>query len=125
MFRIFTAAALITASGFASIASANIPVQIRSAVTRGNLMPPVSPGSKLVSSFEIEFEACRTVGTRDFKVATQEIAPRQYTVEFQWNGLDCFGPTHRQTLTLTTNQLPEHASVTLKNPILIENRVSH
>lgn len=106
-------------------ALANISVLVKGASVEGNFMPPIPPGMKPVTNFEIEVEFCRHVAARDIRPVVKQLAQGVYSVEFTYRGADCAGPTHRQTLDVSTTAIPLHSRVVVKNALLLEDRTSH
>lgn len=78
--------------------------------------------SPLITTFELEVAFCSNVHTKDFEVQAVTTLNNETTVGFLFTGFDCHGPTHRQTVKLTTTQIPFRSQIFVKNPLLVSEK---
>jgi len=103
-----------------------MPVLVKDVLVRGNLMPPVRPGA-VTTEFETEVSFCRNVSEEQFKIKIVQKSMRAFEVTFETKEpfVDCFGPAHTQALRFATTKLPAYSTLSVKNPLLVEQQIVH
>lgn len=101
-------------------------ILVKNVTMKGDLMPVRGPAEDpITTTFEIEVEFCRGVTAKEFKVRAVTTLNNETTVEFlDTVGIDCTGPTERQTVKVKTTSIPFKSKIFVKNPLLVEEQVT-
>ena len=104
-------------------------VLVKKATAQGDFMPPTSADLKPLTSFQIEVLSCKKVVPKEWKVEVNvdrgENNDTSADIEFFSTGIDCMGSTTKQTLTVSTREIPLFSNVRVVNPILIDDLTTH
>ena len=94
---------------------------------QGDLMPPILPGEKrITTTVDFEFSACRKLSEDDFTLKVVETTSSSVKIAIEGTYfIDCPGPQHRQNLTLTSQDVPAYANVYVLNPLLVIRNIVH
>ena len=123
---LFVAAVVLGLAQLAQADAANLePVLVTHAVQKGNLMPPVAPGTTVNTTFTVTVISNGCTKQADFKLKVQQGESGHWVTVVRTQPDPCDGVPHPVSLKLSTTKIPNRAPVHLANPLLVDDKVSH